>query len=124
MTFFNPSAARAITFFPVGVEPVSAIFRISGWLTIASPVAWPRTTLTTPSGSPPSMSASMHASVESGVVLAGFSTTVLPAAIAGATLLAASVSGKFQGTIAPQTPIGLRTTSPYVVRSGSRTCCP
>ena len=58
------------------------------------------------------MSASMQASVDSGVVLAGFNTTVLPAAIAGATLLAASVSGKFQGTIAPHTPIGLRTTRP------------
>src|SRR5690348_3580008 len=43
----------------------------------------------------------MHASVASGVVLAGLSTTVLPAAIAGATLLAARVSGKFHGTIAP-----------------------
>jgi len=110
--FFRPSAARAITFLPVGVDPVSAIFRISGWSTIASPVAVPNTTLTTPSGKPPSMSASMHARVDSGVVLAGLRTTVLPAAIAGATLFAARVSGKFQGTIAPHTPIGIRITSP------------
>src|SRR5579864_5206808 len=122
--FFRPSAAFAITFLPVGVEPVRAILRVSGWPTIASPVACPTTTLTTPSGRPPSIRASMHARVARGVVLAGFSTTVLPAAIAGATLLAARVSGKFHGTIAPQTPIGLRTTSPYVVRSGSRTYCP
>jgi hypothetical protein len=79
---------------------------------MASPVAWPSTTLTTPSGRPPSMSASMQARVESGVVLAGLRTTVLPAAIAGATLFAARVSGKFQGTIAPHTPMGLRTISP------------
>ena len=110
--FFKPSAARAITFLPVGVEPVSAIFRMSGWSTMASPIAVPSTTLTTPSGRPPSMSASMQARVESGVVLAGFRTTVLPAAIAGATLFAARVRGKFQGTIAPHTPIGMRITSP------------
>src|SRR5487761_1116190 len=101
--FFKPSAARAITFLPVGVDPVSAIFRMIGWSTMASPVAVPSTTLTTPSGRPPSISASMHARVESGVVLAGLRTTVLPAAIAGASLFAASVSGKFQGTIAPHT---------------------
>ena len=112
MTFFKVSDAFAITRLPVGVEPVSAILRISGCSTIASPVAWPMTTLTTPSGRPPSISASMHNKVDSGVVLAGFSTTVLPAAIAGATLLAARVSGKFHGTMAPHTPMGLRTTSP------------
>ena len=112
VTFFNASAARAMTLRPVGVEPVRAILRMRGWPTIASPVAGPSTTLTTPSGRPPSMRASMQASVDSGVVLAGLRTTVFPAAIAGATLLAASVSGKFQGTIAPHTPIGLRTTSP------------
>ena len=99
--FLSCSAARAITFLPVGVEPVSPILRISGWATIASPVPVPSTTLTTPSGRPPSISAWMQASVESGVVLEGLRTTQLPAAIDGATLLAASVSGKFQGTIAP-----------------------
>ena len=124
VTFFKFSDAFAITRLPVGVEPVSAIFRISGCATMASPVAWPRTTLTTPSGRPPSMSASMHRSVASGVVLAGFRTTVLPAAIAGATLFAARVRGKFQGTMAPHTPMGRLTTSPYVVRSGSLTYWP
>src|SRR5712692_5066800 len=96
VTFFKRSAALAMTRLPVGVEPVSAIFRISGCSTIASPVAWPMTTLMTPSGRPPSMRASMQASVDRGVVLAGLSTTVFPAAIAGATLLAARVSGKFR----------------------------
>ena len=118
-TFLRCAAAAAITCLPVGVEPVSATLRISGWLTIAWPVPGPRTTFTTPSGSPPSISASMQRSVASGVVEDGFSTTAFPAAIAGATLFAASVSGKFQGTIAPVTPIGLRTTSPYCVLSGS-----
>ena len=122
--FFSCSAARAITFLPVGVEPVSAILRISGWVTIASPVPVPRTTLTTPSGSPPSISAWMQARVESGVVLAGLRTTVLPAAIAGATLFAARVSGKFQGTIAPVTPIGRRTTRPVSLVEARLTCWP
>ncbi len=111
-TFLRKGAAAAITFLPVGVEPVSATLRMSGWVTMALPVPWPSTTLTTPSGSPPSIRASMHLRVASGVVEDGLSTTQLPAAMAGATLLAANVSGKFQGTMAPVTPIGLRTTSP------------
>ena len=111
-TFFRYGAATAITRFPVGVDPVRATFRISGWLTMASPVPGPRTTLTTPSGRPPSIRASMHRSVASGVVDEGLSTTQLPAAIEGATLLAARVSGKFQGTMAPVTPIGRRSTNP------------
>ena len=41
-----------------------------------------------------------------GVALAAFSTTGQPAARAGATFLAASMSGKFHGTTCPQTPIG------------------
>ena len=43
---------------------------------------------------------------KSGVVSAGLSTTVLPHASAGASFQAAMRSGKFQGTICPQTPIG------------------
>ncbi len=44
----------------------------------------------------------------SGVVSAGFSTTVLPQASAGASFHAAISSGKFHGMIWPQTPIGRR----------------
>ncbi|MND06821.1 hypothetical protein D3C83_284390 [compost metagenome] len=42
----------------------------------------------------------------SGVVSAGFKTTVLPHARAGAIFHAAIKSGKFHGMIWPQTPIG------------------
>ncbi len=42
----------------------------------------------------------------SGVVSAGFSTTVLPQASAGAIFQAAISSGKFQGMIWPTTPSG------------------
>jgi hypothetical protein len=38
--------------------------------------------------------------------LAGFSTTVQPAASAGETLRVIIEHGKFHGVIAPQTPIG------------------
>ena len=43
----------------------------------------------------------------SGVVSAGFSTTVFPAASAGAIFQASIRSGKFHGMIWPATPSGL-----------------
>jgi hypothetical protein len=47
-------------------------------------------------------------SAESGVVSAGLSTIVLPAASAGAIFHAAISSGKFHGTIEPTTPSAVR----------------
>ena len=47
----------------------------------------------------------------SGVSLAGFRTTVQPAARAGDTLRVIIEHGKFHGVIAPQTPIGWRIAS-------------
>ena len=44
----------------------------------------------------------------SGVSSAGFSTTVLPAASAGASFHEAIASGKFHGVISPTTPSGSR----------------
>src|SRR5207302_1528096 len=72
----------------------------------------PTTTLSTPGGRPASFISSTNRMVESGVVLAGLATTVLPTASAGAILFASRVSGKFHGMIAPTTPRGRRTTSP------------
>ncbi len=63
---------------------------------------------TTPFGSPTSAQISAKASAVSGVYSAGFSTTVLPAASAGAIFQASISSGKFHGMIWPQTPTGLR----------------
>ena len=63
----------------------------------------------------------MILSVASGVVEAGLTTTVQPAAIAGPTFVPISVIGKFHGTIAPQTPTGCFTTIPYIFGSGSGT---
>ena len=59
------------------------------------------------------------ASALSGVSLAGFSTTVQPAAIAGATLRAIIRAGKFHGVIAATTPTGWRSANR---RRPSRLC--
>ena len=57
----------------------------------------------------PASSAIRASSIEvSGVSSAGFSTTVFPAASAGATFQAAIVSGKFHGVMRPTTPSGSR----------------
>jgi hypothetical protein len=73
----------------------------------------PVTTFSTPSGAPASAKSFATSSVASGVVAAGFATTVLPPASAGATFVPSSVSGKLYGVIAAQTPIGRRMTCPY-----------
>ena len=57
---------------------------------------------------PASSAIRSNSSAVSGVSSAGFSTTVLPAASAGAIFHDAIVSGKFQGTIRPTTPSGSR----------------
>ena len=99
---------------PTGVEPVNATRRTSGCETSASPISDPRpvTTLSTPSGTPASANSRATSSVASGVVAAGFATTVFPLASAGATLVPSSVSGKLYGVIAAHTPIGRRITIP------------
>ena len=79
---------------PVATEPVSATMSTSGWLISASPVGWPRpvTTFRTPLGSV-SAASSAKRMVVMGVVSAGFSTTVLPAASAGPIFQIAIISG-------------------------------
>ena len=47
---------------------------------------------------------------ESGVNSAGFSTTVLPVARAGASFQLSSMNGVFHGVMSPATPMGLRLT--------------
>ena len=54
----------------------------------------------------------------SGVSSAGFSTTVLPAASAGASFQEAIVRGKFQGVMSPTTPSGSRTVKPSPPATG------
>ena len=95
---------------PTSVEPVKAILATSGCSTSRLPqtLPGPATTFSTPSGNPASSAIRSSSSAVSGVSSAGFRTTQLPAASAGATFQAAIVSGKFQGTISPTTPSGSR----------------
>uniref|UniRef100_A0A182MMK1 Uncharacterized protein n=1 Tax=Anopheles culicifacies TaxID=139723 RepID=A0A182MMK1_9DIPT len=71
---------------PVSTDPVNATLRMSGWATIAAPTVGPNpfTTLITPSGNPASFDSAAMCSALSGVCSAGFSTSVQPAARAGA----------------------------------------
>jgi len=92
---------------PTSVEPVNATLRTAGWPTTSAPVSpAPVTMLTTPGGSSACWQMSANSIAVSGVVSAGFRTTVLPAASAGAIFQASISSGKFQGMTWPATPSG------------------
>ena len=94
-----PAMDRAIAL-PTSVEPVNATLSTSGWATSAWPVPpAPVTMLTTPGGRSACWQISANSSAVSGVVSAGFSTTVLPHASAGAIFQASISSGKFHGMI-------------------------
>ena len=92
---------------PVVVSPVKAIlamrFDEASGLPASSPK--PLTTLSTPFGSRSPMT-SMRTMIEAGVCSAGFKTTQLPAASAGASFHTAIRIGKFHGMIWPTTPSG------------------
>ena len=93
---------------PTSVEPVKAILSTSE-ATIISPTApSPVTMLTTPLGTPASPQIWAKRSAVRGVYSAGFRTTVLPIASAGAIFQESIRSGKFHGMIWPQTPRGSR----------------
>ena len=68
--------------------------------------------LITPGGKPASRASSPSRNADSGVCSAGLSTTVQPAASAGASFHDASISGTFQGMMAPTTPTGSLTVYP------------
>src|SRR5436190_1490952 len=102
----EPASSRWIAL-PTSVEPVKATLSTPPDLTISAPVRpSPVTMLTTPGGSSACRSTSQNRSADSGVVSAGFRTTVFPAASAGAIFQASISSGKFHGLICPATPIG------------------
>jgi hypothetical protein len=93
---------------PTCVEPVKATLSTSACRTSAAPVRpSPVTILTTPGGTSAWRSTSQKSSAVSGVVCAGLSTTVLPAASAGAIFQASMSSGKFHGITWAATPSGL-----------------
>ncbi len=73
------------------------------------------TRLKTPAGNPTSSKISTSTKALSGVTSLGLATIEQPAAIAGAALAPSWLRGKFQGVIAPTTPIGSRTTSEFPI---------
>ena len=84
-----------MTCFPVSVEPVNVIESTSGCPARAEPAEEPGpvTTLNTPGGNPTVAAISASFNALSGVREAGFSTTVFPAARAGAIPRHARTSG-------------------------------
>src|SRR5881397_2934188 len=110
---FMPRPAVSAMRCPTGVLPVNDTMSMSA-STSACPASAPEpvTTLNTPGGSPASSTASANRSTASGSCGAGFTTTVLPMASAGATLPAMLVSGKLYGVMHATTPTGCRAASP------------
>ena len=97
---------------PTGVEPVKVSLRrrgsrMSGSMTSPVVACVVMTTLSTPSGSPHSRRRSARASIVRGVWLAGLTTIVQPAAMAGPILRVPIASGKFHGVIIRRRADGL-----------------
>lgn len=107
VTFLSVPATWRAMALPTAVEPVKATLLTSGCSTRAAPASpYPVRMFTTPLGRPAWRQMSAKNSAESGVVSAGFRTTVLPVASAGAIFQASISSGKFHGMTWPATPSG------------------
>ena len=107
VSFLPVPASRRWIFLPTSVEPVNAILSTSWVLDDrGAGAAVARDDVDDARGKSASSMMSQKRSAVSGVVSAGFRTTVLPQASAGASFHAAMRSGKFQGMIWPATPSG------------------
>ena len=118
-------ARASNTFCPVMVPPVNANTSTSGCADSGAPASTPvpDTTLNAPAGTPASSANCAAASNVRLVSSLGFSTTLQPAANAGANFHAPTYNGKFHGVICPTTPAGSRSTMPSVL-PGSGIVCP
>ena len=114
------SVAYCITKRPVAVEPVKAALETFGLVTKALPSSAPNPLMIfiTPAGIKSSIN-SMSTMIEMGVLSAGFNTTQLPAARAGANFQIAIRMGKFHGMIWAITPSGSLTIMETVSLSSS-----
>ena len=103
----------AASILPTGVEPVKVNLAIRGSVVRTVPIGagGPVTILNTPAGSPASAPSTARARAENGVSSDGLSTTVQPAARAGATLRVIIAAGKFHGVTAATTPTGCLSTT-------------
>ncbi len=109
-TRFRAAAIPIVT--PVSGEPVKLMRRTRSSPTSAAPTSRPTpwTTLSTPAGMPASSARSQSSEQLSGDHSAGLSTTVLPAASAGAHFQVESMNGAFHGVITTVGPAGIRST--------------
>src|SRR5687767_3946198 len=112
VTFLIPATDRICR--PTGGLPVNVILATRGSVINHSPTLPPEPTtrFSAPAGRPASASTSHNLTAVSGVVLAGLSTSELPAASAGATLCATKFKGKLNGLMAAITPTGRRVQKP------------
>ena len=96
----------------VSGEPVKLMRFRRGSATSAAPTSSPMpcTTLNTPGGMPAAWHRSASRLQLSGLHSAGFNTTVLPAASAGAHFHVLSMNGAFHGVITTVGPAGMRIT--------------
>lgn len=103
---FTVSAEERMIALPASVEPVNMTLPTAGCSARRAPIVRsPDTARSTPSGRAELMT-SMRARTESGVILLGLTTAVLPMRRAGAICQTVIIMGQFQGPIAPTTPIG------------------
>ena len=110
---------------PVLIPPVKVTMSMPGCDTRLSPT-WPRpvSTFSAPAGNPASSAMRSYSNPIWGVISDDFRTTVLPAAGAGASFCASSVSGEFHGLMAATTPIGTWSTNPMKrPRGGTKSPC-
>src|SRR5689334_25147457 len=111
---------------PTAVEPVNETTRTAGSVVIGVPTSGPSpvTRLTTPLGTPASISTLTKLSADRGVCDAGLKTTVLPQTRAGTIFHEGIAIGKFQGVMTEQTPSGWRTDMANLFRSSEGTVWP
>src|SRR5437763_1596433 len=93
---------------PARSPPVNPTWATFGCVTSGSPTSRPSpaTTLITPLGNPASANKPASSSIDADVNSEGLTTTVHPAANAGASFQLVSVSGEFHGVMIATTPFG------------------
>src|SRR2546422_129028 len=96
-------------YFAMGVEPTNDTAAIPGWAMIASTASLsPCITFNTPSGKPACWNNSANFIEADGTFSEGFSTKVLPHAMATGNIQSGTIAGKLNGVIPAHTPTGCR----------------
>src|SRR5688500_13890301 len=92
-----------------GVEPTKLTAPTSGLvISVSTASRSPLTTLNTPAGRPASCNSSASRNAHEGSFSDGFSTNVLPHAIAIGNIHSGTIAGKLNGVMPTQTPTGGR----------------